>query len=516
MLFNSIHFLLLFLPVTLAAFYCATLVSQGLAKIVLIVASIIFYTVWMPANLWVLLGSTVVTYLLALGILLEHDRGRPERRKLLLVIGLVFNLLLLGYFKYTPFLVETANEVFSLSRTIPRIVLPLGISFFTFQKIAFLIDVYDRQVGKVSFLDYCLFVFFFPQLIAGPIVHHREIIPQLEKRSFGVKEVELYTGITLLVIGLAKKVLIADTLAGTQIAGFQALAQGNAIGFGGAWMTMLSATLQIYFDFSGYSDMAVGLALMFGIRLPLNFNSPFKASNLVELWARWHMSLTRFLTAYIYNPIVMAVSRRWAASGRPLPKKGRVTVAGYFAIIAFPTVATMVLAGIWHGAGFQFLMFGLLNGVMMAICHGWRQFVQARGWAGNEPGFTKPMAVVATFIAFLFTLVFFKAPSLSVGIQMVANMLGQHSVSTTVNILDIGLIAILLGVVWFLPNSQEIVALSTQKRPAALSSGIQANLQRYLTWQPSAGWAMAMGTLGFVSLIGIVIGRESPFLYFQF
>jgi alginate O-acetyltransferase complex protein AlgI len=517
MLFNSTSFLLLFLPVTLAAFYCATLVNQVLAKIVLIVASIVFYAIWKPVNLWVLLGSTVINYLLALGILAEHERGRPERRKLLLVIGLTVNLLLLGYFKYTSFLVETANDVFSLSITIHRIVLPLGISFFTFQKIAFLIDVYDRQVGKVSFLDYCLFVFFFPQLIAGPIVHHREIIPQLEKKSFGIKEEDFCTGATLLVIGLAKKVLIADTLAGTENAGFQALVQGNAMGIGSAWMTMLSATLQIYFDFSGYSDMAVGLALMFGIRLPLNFNSPFKASNLVELWARWHMSLTRFLTAYVYNPIVMSVSRRWAASGRALPKKGRVTIGAYFAIIAFPTVATMVLAGIWHGAGFQFLMFGFLNGLFMALCHGWRQLKQMRGWAANEPGYVRPLAVVVTFVVFTFTLVFFKAPSLKLGMQMVANMLGQHGMTANVDPLDVGLVSILLAVVWFLPNSQEIVGLSAPNSTRSVSlTDVRANLRRYLTWRPSVGWAMAMGALGFASLLVITAGRESPFLYFQF
>src|SRR5262249_9834830 len=162
--------------------------------------------------------------------------------------------------------------------------------------------------------------------------------------------------------------------------------------------------LQIYFDFSGYSDMAIGLALMFGIRLPLNFNSPFKASNLVEFWARWHMSLTRLLTAYVYNPIVMSVSRRWAASGRALPKTGKVTIGAYLAIVAFPTVATMVLAGIWHGAGFQFLIFGLLNGLIMALCHGWRQLKQARGWGVDEPGYIRPIAVVTTFVAFTFTL----------------------------------------------------------------------------------------------------------------
>jgi alginate O-acetyltransferase complex protein AlgI len=281
---------------------------------------------------------------------------------------------------------------------------------------------------------------------------------------------------------------------------------------------MLSSTLQIYFDFSGYSDMAIGLGLLFGIRLPFNFNSPLKARNMVELWTRWHMSLTRFLTAYIYNPIVLARSRRWASLGRPLPKKGKTTNAAFWALIAFPTIITMLIAGIWHGAGYQFVIFGFLNGLFMAICHKWRLFKQAHAWHDHERLLHAP-AVFATVLCYTFTLVFFKAPDIRSAIRMTGNLLGLRGFwgPTEIAPSQVLILIALFAAVWLLPNSQEIMGIASTSGPGPSSSSSPSSKWRQaLSWRPTMAWAFGMGVVGFISLFAMALGRESPFLYFQF
>ena len=304
MLFNSSVFLLLYLPVVLLGFFIlASLKRPRLVGLWLTAASLFFYGWWNPLYVPLLMASMVFNYLLG-GYLVR----RPN--VVLLAFGIATNVLLLGYFKYTGFLVQVIGEVAGLDWTIPNIVLPLAISFFTFQQIAYLVDAHDGDVVEHDFLNYLLFITFFPHLIAGPITHHREMIPQFnDPDTFRPKLENLAVGLTLFLIGLFKKVAIADTMGTYARPVYEAAAQGVPLTFLKSWSGALSYALQVYFDFSGYTDMACGLALMFGISLPPNFNSPFKARNIIEFWSRWHMTLTRFITAYIYNPIVVRMTR---------------------------------------------------------------------------------------------------------------------------------------------------------------------------------------------------------------
>jgi len=318
MLFNSYEFLL-FLPITVIGFFLAGRVSPAWALRWLCLASLFFYAWWRPANVLIILPSILFNYALA-KILLRCASGEASQRhtKPLLILGIVFNLCFLGYFKYANFLLDTANTVFGANLVLTQLILPLGISFITFQKIAFLFDVKSRRIKSFSFQDYCTFVLFFPQLIAGPIVHYNELMPQFHKATYRFEKENLAVGLTLFSFGLFKKLVLADSIA-PYINEFYNQAAGNVpVGFAQAWIAAIGFTLQIYFDFSGYSDMALGLARLFGISLPANFNSPLKASSIIDFWSRWHMTLTRFLTGYLYNPMALAVTcPAWEAGIRP-------------------------------------------------------------------------------------------------------------------------------------------------------------------------------------------------------
>ncbi len=303
MLFNSFPFIFAFLPITVLGY--ELLRRRGLQrakKVWLIAASCVFYAYWSAAFLGLLFVSIVVNFFVGRRLqTLARDRGTSSRR--LLIIGLIWNLSLLGYFKYANFFIDNFDAAFGLHIEIARIVLPLGISFFTFQKVAFLVDSYRNKVEPHTFIDFALFVMFFPQLIAGPIVHFGEVIRQFSQPTTPPATNRYAIGVTVFAMGLAKKVLVADTLAIHAGAFFDAAAGGYAPGMLEAWIGMLCYTLQIYFDFSGYSDMAIGLAWMFGVKLPINFASPYKAQSIAEYWQRWHVTLSRFLRDYIYIPL---------------------------------------------------------------------------------------------------------------------------------------------------------------------------------------------------------------------
>jgi D-alanyl-lipoteichoic acid acyltransferase DltB (MBOAT superfamily) len=236
---------------------------------------------------------------------------------------------------------------------------------------------------------------------------------------------------------------------------------------------------------------------------------------MIDFWTRWHMSLTRFLTAYVYNPILLAISRRWVASGRPLPKRGKTSIEAYFALIAFPTIATMLLAGIWHGAGYQFAIFGLLNGIFIAICHKWRLFKQARGWR-DRGGIAYAISVFAVVISFTLTMVFFKSPGVKAGIVMIGELMGRHGFlgQSEVSMSQLFIGALLFAIVWTLPNSQEILGIGSSE--SSYRSQAAVRLSGLLTWRPSLTWAFSVGLMTFASLFMMALGRESPFLYFQF
>ena len=255
----------------------------------------------------------------------------------------------------------------------------MGISFITFQKIAFLIDVHAGRIKSFTLQDYCLFVLFFPQLIAGPIVHYREMMPQFHSASCRFDKENFAVGLTLLSFGLFKKVVLADHIATVVTPIYSQAASGGGTSLLLAWAAAIGFTLQIYFDFSGYTDMALGAARFFGIRLPQNFNSPLQASNIIDFWLRWHMTLTRFLTAYIYNPLTLWLTRRRMAKGRPGLAGHNTTIGAFAYLLMFPILITMFVSGLWHGAGYGFVIWGLIHGFYLTINHAWR-LIRPRLW----------------------------------------------------------------------------------------------------------------------------------------
>ena len=399
MLFNSYEFLFAFLPATLLGFYLLGAVSRTLAVRWLILASLAFYGYWRPLNVLIIAPSIATNFALATVLLrLREGEGSRFASKATLILGVSLNVIFLGVFKYTDFISGSINDVFGSNLVMRHIILPLGISFITFQKIAFLIDVQAGRVRSFTFQDYCTFVLFFPQLIADPIVHYREMMPQFHASSCRFDQENVAVGLTLLLFGLFKKVVFADNIAQYVTPIYNHAAVGGGTSFLLAWMAAIGFTLQIYFDFSGYTDMALGLARFFGIRLPQNFNSPLCASSIIDFWLRWHITLTRFLTGYVYNPLLLWLTRRRSARGLP-GFRGRDTSLGAFvSLLMFPTVTTMLLSGLWHGAGYGFIIWGLLHGLYLSINHGWR-LVASRLWPNKSTydRLMKPAGLVLTF-----------------------------------------------------------------------------------------------------------------------
>ena len=305
MLFSSYEFLFFFLPLVTFGFYALGAVgSKLLAMTWLTIASLFFYGWWNPIYL-PLIGVSIL-FNFAVSANTVNAAASDRQRKMYLILGLVGNLSLLGYFKYANFFMDNLNILLDVENGLAPIVLPLAISFFTFQQIAYLVDTYQTRIRETNFLRYSLFVCFFPQLIAGPIVHHKEMLPQFEKDNiYKIDSVRLSLGISVLIIGLVKKILLADNISIYANPVFDAAAQGEAISTLSAWVASMAYTFQLYFDFSGYSDMALGLGLIFGVRLPLNFNSPLKASSMIDFWRRWHITLSQFLQRYLFLPFSM-------------------------------------------------------------------------------------------------------------------------------------------------------------------------------------------------------------------
>ena len=375
MLFNSYTFIFAFLPVALLG-YALIGRTQSRSAVLswLIAVSVAFYGLWNPISLLIILPSVAVNYLLARWMQARLATGAEGDRQCtwILTLGIVFNLCFLGYFKYKNFFLDSANDLFGTHFALVATILPLGISFITFQKIAFLVDVRVGTIRTFDAFDFLIFVFFFPQLIAGPIVHYREMVPQFNAASHKLQASEIAVGLSLFAIGLFKKAVLADGIAPYANLAFGAAEQGQSLGLIQAWLGALAYTLQIYFDFSGYSDMAIGLARMFGIKLPANFNSPLKASSIIDFWSRWHMTLTRFLTAYAYTPLVMSMTRNRMARGQAVLGRNQRSVGAFVALVAWPSMATMFLSGLWHGAGVTFIVWGLLHGGYLIVNHGWR------------------------------------------------------------------------------------------------------------------------------------------------
>lgn len=521
MLFNSYAFIFAFLPLALGGFYLLARWRHDFASAWLVLTSFAFYGWWNPPFVMLLAGSIAFNY--AMGLALQSLSTRPGAQAWVLAGSVFCNLALLFYYKY---FVYTLSLLVDFGLTVQAaqddILLPLGISFFTFTQIGYLIDCRDGIAKGRRLLDYALFVTFFPHLIAGPILHHREMMPQFENReTFLFKAENLAVGASLFIIGLAKKVIVADRLAPLSHQGFS---NAGDLSTPAAWSAALCYSLQLYFDFSGYSDMAIGLARMFGIRFPANFNSPYKAGSIIDFWQRWHMTLTRYLTLYLYNPVAMSITRRRLAAGKAVGRQGTATVAGFTSMVAFPTAFTMILAGIWHGAGLQYLIFGLLHAAYLTINHAWRTF----GPRTAPTLLVRAGYILLTYLAVLVAQVFFRATSASDAIAMLSAMAGFSSAlginelamaqnAEAIRIAHAELldplvavkIALCFGIVFALPNSLELLSnfepILGKFRPKADSMP---------RWRPSAGWGAAVGALGALSLLYLLGATE--FLYFQF
>jgi alginate O-acetyltransferase complex protein AlgI len=409
MLFNSYLFIFVFLPATLLVFYQLGAHKQYRAALFwLVIASLFFYGWWNPAYLFLLLGSIGFNFLMGRALSPGPGRAQPQGRRILLFLSVATNLSAIGYFKYANFFVDNTSALLGVHWQLSAIALPLAISFFTFQQITFLVDSYKGQAEEHSFLRYCLFVTFFPQLIAGPIVHHKEMLPQFSHpKVFHFNHQCLAVGLTIFVIGLFKKVVVADGVARYSTPVFDAALSGTEPTFFEAWGAALAYTFQLYFDFSGYSDMAVGLAYMFGIRLALNFFSPYKAVNIIDFWRRWNMTLSRFLRDYIYIPL--------GGSRHGLNQRYR------------NLLITMLLGGLWHGAGWTFVIWGALHGFYLLVNHLWRYLRTLLGhdldrttWYGRFASRT------LTLLAVVCGWVLFRSESFPAAMRMLQGMAGAN------------------------------------------------------------------------------------------
>jgi len=400
-LFNSYEFIFLFLPISVFVyFYLNQKRLTTLSKGWLLFISLLFYSWWNVAYLPLILISILFNYSIANSIVkYDEVKNKYGSKKLLLQIGLLFNLCLLGYFKYMDFFISNINSVLGANISLLYLALPLAISFFTLQQIAYLVDSYEGLAKGKNFLDYSIFVSFFPQLIAGPIVRHNEMMPQFFSAKNKVKNHKnIALGVFIFSIGLFKKVVLADTFAIWASAGFDSSITLNLFE---AWATSLSYTFQLYFDFSGYTDMAIGAALLFNINLPRNFNSPFKATGMIDFWKRWHMTLTNFITTYIYTPIIRSFNK----------------LTFHKAMLA--TVIVFLISGLWHGASWMFVIFGGLNGLGIVVNQYWKK---------RKVRLNKVLAWFITFNFINITFIFFRAQNWDDAIKVLGSMFSLDNI----------------------------------------------------------------------------------------
>lgn len=508
MLFNSYEFIFFYLPLVLGGFFAVALRSHRLAALWLVASSVFFYGWWNPTFVSLLLASIVFNY--AASYLIGHER-LTGKSKSLLVGAVVANLLLLGFFKYTNFFIATANSV-GAKLGLLDIILPLGISFFTFTQIAFLVDVHRGIAREYNFIHYLLFVTWFPHLIAGPVLHHKQMMPQFALPATYRPNVEsIAVGLTLFSLGLFKKVVLADQFALYANPVFDAAEHGGHPMLFEAWIGALAYTLQLYFDFSGYSDMAIGLSRLFNVKLPINFNSPYKAANIIDFWRRWHMTLSAFLRDYLYIPL---------GGNRKGPVRRHINL-----------LTTMLIGGLWHGAGWNFVLWGGLHGAYLVINHGWRKITGSDAAASGR--LARLIGVLLTFIVVVAAWVPFRAANFDATLTMLGGMAGMNGVALPSSmemrlagylgsaVTFIGLVPVTgldvkevtiwlslgLSIIWFLPNTQQWLA------DFAPAWDVVTVRSRF-AWSPTRRHAILVGVLFGVSILSL--NRVSEFLYFQF
>lgn len=459
MLFNSLEFIYGFLPITFGLFYLASRYRLlKICKAILLVASLFFYGYWKASYFYLIVVSILTNFTLA--VLIER-----YRKKFFLIIGICFNLILLGYFKYLTFALDNLRTIIPLTPFTVDVAIPLGISFYTFQQMTYIVDVYQKKTRTFSIDQYALFVTFFPQLIAGPIVHYQEIMPQLDRaRTYLIQYRNIFRGVFFFLVGLFQKVVIADFLNPVAEMGFQ---NASLLNFVESWSALLSYGLQIYFDFSGYSNMAIGLGLLFNVRIPTNFNSPYQASSFGDFWRRWHMTLSRFLKDYVYIPL-------GGSKFGVLKKYSNLML-------------TMLIGGFWHGAGWTFIIWGGYHGLLLVLNH----LFEDRGIH-----FPKWLGRTTTFLLVTYGWVFFKATNLGQALAITQGLIGMHGLNAaeTYFLLKYQFLGMLgaLAIALFLPNTE------------FWSKKIRPNLK----------WGFLFLVLLCADLL--YLNRESAFLYFQF
>jgi alginate O-acetyltransferase complex protein AlgI len=438
MLFNSYQFIFFFLPLILIAFFTTAQFNYYGAIASLGIASLLFYSFWHYQDLYLLVPSIFCNYFAGYYL----AKLASPYKKSLLISAIAANLVVLGYFKYANFFVDNWNSISGLQLSIAKNVLPLGISFFTFTQIAYLIDSYAGKVKEFNPVHYLLFVTYFPHLIAGPILHHHDTISQFQQRKmYRWNSRNVTIGLFLFTIGLFKKIIFADGVVSYIAPVFNAAKEGVIPSFGDAWLGTLAYTVQLYFDFSGYSDMAIGLSLLFNIKLPINFNSPYQAVNITEFWRRWHITLSNFLRDYLYIP---------------LGGNRHGNLRRYLNLLI-----TMLIGGLWHGAGWTFILWGGLHGIYLVIHHAWQwarkklgQDLTKSSWGGQLLG------KIITFIAVAIAWVLFRAENLASAQLLLQSMfmpmgndMFEFKIIESPLIATIWVVTLLL-IAWIAPNSQ--------------------------------------------------------------
>ncbi len=516
MLFNSYPFIFVFLPIVLLGYQIAGRFHRKAVIAWLAFSSLVFYGYWRPAMVFLLLASIGINYLG--GALISGQIKTKVSARVWLIVAIAADLSLLCYYKYLFPSLNFLSNALGTSHHWMNVILPLGISFYTFTQIAFLVDLYQGIAQQQDLVSYSLFVTFFPHLIAGPILHHKEMMPQFrDKERSGLKLDDVVVGSSWFILGLGKKVLYADHFA---LIADPIFNTSQRLTTGSAWMGALAYALQLYFDFSGYSDMALGLARMFSIQFPLNFNSPFKSTSIIDFWQRWHMTLTHYIMAYLYTPLQRWARERRVKAGKSVARREMHKPGVFLSLVAGPMMVTLLLAGIWHGAGLQYIAYGALHGILLVINHAWNIMRKSpETEAAIHPRLAQLRRMGATLLTFLcvmVTFIFFRSRGLGHATQFLASLAGLHHGAGYS--LPLGhklaalLIALGLAVVWLLPNTQQIL---TRYQPSLDKIAWEdLRVPRWMQWSPNWMWAALLGVMFFVVLFQME--DPSTFLYFQF
>jgi len=491
MLFNSYFFILLFLPTVLFLFFYSAKYNRKAALLILLLASLIFYGWCNYYYILLLISSIIVNFTISKSI---RNSNHSITKKQFLWLGIIFNLALLFYFKYTNFFIKNINLSLQSHLSLLNTVLPVGVSFFTLTQIAFLVDTYRGFAQQYRFFNYALFVSYFPHLIAGPIIYHKEIMPQFEQKNmFKFHYQNVVLGLTLFAIGLFKKTVLADYL--SVFVGPVFDLHSPYIPTLDAWTASLAYTLELYFDFSGYSDMAIGLSLLINIKLPINFYSPYKASNIIVFWRRWNMTLSRFLRDYVYIPLG---GNRDGAIKRYLN-----------------LMITLLLGGLWHGASWNFVLWGFINGIYLCVNHGWISLKKLLGIHSVNGFISQTLSRIVTFLAVVIAWVFFRSPDMSNTYQILKGLFFQNlnwpeTYKGVTSFQSTSLIFISLIIVWLLPNSYQLL----KKYKPALLFYVDTVLDSKIRWRPTLAWNCFIAFLLIVGILNIQI--SNLFLYFRF